>query len=160
MDVVASSYLLPLGVTAYTYFSGLKATFLTDYMHTFIFMIIVCCFTIKVITVNEIGSLGALYDAVLRADAVNAVPGNYQGSHLTMRSEQCLFFGILHVTGNVGAVIMDTGFWQKGFSADFAAAVAGYVLGGMGVRDDSRSWRVSAAKFTILADVPEPHDIL
>lgn len=66
---------------------------------------------IKVITVNEIGSLGALYDAVLRADAVNAVPGNYQGSHLTMRSEQCLFFGILHVTGNVGAVIMDTGFW-------------------------------------------------
>lgn len=26
---------------------------------------------------------------------------------------------------------MDTGFWQKGFSADVAAAVPGYVLGGV-----------------------------
>lgn len=26
---------------------------------------------------------------------------------------------------------MDTGFWQKGFSADVVAAVPGYVLGGV-----------------------------
>ncbi|KAL4872519.1 hypothetical protein BDV12DRAFT_210481 [Aspergillus spectabilis] len=131
MDVVASSYLLPLGVGVYTYFGGLKATFLTDYVHTFIIMVIICWFTIKVITVDEIGSIGALYDAVVAAGHQKPVSGNYQGSYLTMRSEQCLYFGILHVTGNVGAVIMDTGFWQKGFSADFAAAVPGYVLGGV-----------------------------
>ncbi|KAL2819602.1 Sodium:solute symporter family-domain-containing protein [Aspergillus cavernicola] len=130
MDVIASSYLLPLGVAVYTYFGGLKATFLTDYVHTFIIIIIICWFTIKVITVNEIGSIGALYDAVVVAGKEKPVAGNYEGSYLTMRSEQCLYFGILHVTGNVGAVIMDTGFWQKGFSADFAAAVPGYVLGG------------------------------
>ncbi|KAL4784199.1 Sodium:solute symporter family-domain-containing protein [Aspergillus varians] len=131
MDVVASSYLLPLGVAVYTYFGGLKATFLTDYVHTFIIMIIICWFTIKVITVNEIGSIGALYDAVVIADRESPISGNYRGSHLTMRSEPCLYFGILHVIGNVGCVIMDTGFWQKGFSADFAAAVPGYVLGGV-----------------------------
>jgi SSS family transporter len=131
MDVIASSYLLPLGVAVYTYFGGLKATFLTDYVHTFVIMIIICWFTIKVITVNEIGSIGALYEAVVIAGKERPVEGNYQGSYLTMRSEQCLFFGILHVTANVGAVIMDTGFWQKGFSADFAAAVPGYVLGGV-----------------------------
>ncbi|KAL3481699.1 Sodium:solute symporter family-domain-containing protein [Aspergillus californicus] len=135
MDVIASSYLLPLGVAVYTYFGGLKATFLTDYVHTFIIMIIICWFTIKVITVNEIGSIAALYDAVVVAGKEKPVTGNYEGSYLTMRSEQCLYFGILHVIGNVGAVIMDTGFWQKGFwqkgfSADFAAAVPGYVLGG------------------------------
>ncbi|KAJ0423270.1 Sodium:solute symporter family-domain-containing protein [Aspergillus carlsbadensis] len=131
MNVIASSYLLPLGVAVYTYFGGLKATFLTDYVHTFIIMIIICWFTIKVITVNEIGSIGALYDAVVLAGKEKPVAGNYKGSYLTMRSEQCLYFGILHVTGNVGAVIMDTGFWQKGFSADFAATVPGYILGGV-----------------------------
>jgi hypothetical protein len=26
---------------------------------------------------------------------------------------------------------MDTGFWQKGFSADLASAVPGYILGGI-----------------------------
>ncbi|OJI96223.1 hypothetical protein ASPVEDRAFT_78001 [Aspergillus versicolor CBS 583.65] len=131
MDVVASSYLLPLGVAVYTYFGGLKATFLTDYVHTFIIMIILCWFTIKVIAVNEIGSIGALFDAVVTADKEKPVAGNYQGSHLTMRSEQCLYFGLLHITGNIGGVLMDTGFWQKGFSADFEAAVPGYVLGGV-----------------------------
>ncbi|KAL4789709.1 hypothetical protein BDV19DRAFT_394800 [Aspergillus venezuelensis] len=132
MGVVASSYLLPLGVAVYTYFGGLRATYLmTEYVHTFVNMIILCWFTIKVLNIEEIGSLDALYDAVARVDTTNPVPGNCQDSHLTMRSEQCLFFGTLHVTGNIGAVIMDTGLWQKGFSADFAAVVLGYVLGGV-----------------------------
>ncbi|CAM1510940.1 Fc.00g084530.m01.CDS01 [Cosmosporella sp. VM-42] len=131
MPVLASTYLMPVGVAVYTYFGGLRATFLTDYVHTFIIMIILAWFTIKIIVVNEIGSIGALYDAVVAADKENPVKGNYQGSHLTMRSDECLCFGILHVISNIGAVIMDTGFWQKGFSADIAAAVPGYVLGGV-----------------------------
>ncbi len=60
-------------------------------------MIILVWFTIKVIVVKEIGSIGALYDAIVAADKENPVAGNYQGSHLTMRSEECLYFGILHV---------------------------------------------------------------
>ncbi|KAL2444296.1 putative urea active transporter 1 [Exophiala dermatitidis] len=131
MNVVASTYLLPLGVAVYTYFGGLRATFLTDYVHTFIIMIILVWSTIKVIVVKEIGSIGALYDAVVVAGRENPVEGNHDGSYLTMRSEQCLYFGILHVISNFGVVIMDTGFWQKGFSADVAAAVPGYVLGGI-----------------------------
>lgn len=131
MNVIASSYLLPLGVAVYTYFGGLKATFLTDYVHTFIIMIIICWFTIKVITVDQIGSIGALYESVVTVGKEKPVTGNFEGSYLTMRSQQCLFFGILHITGNIGGVIMDTGFWQKGFSADIAAAVPGYVLGGV-----------------------------
>ncbi|KAI2468481.1 sodium/proline symporter [Annulohypoxylon bovei var. microspora] len=122
MDVIASTYLLPV---------SLRATFLADYLHTFIIMIILVWITIKIIVAKEIGSIGALYDAVVAADKIRPVQGNYGGSHLTMRSEQCLYFGILHVISNFGAVIMDTGFWQKGFSANVASAVPSYVLGGI-----------------------------
>lgn len=81
----------------YTYFGGLRATFLTDYVHTFIIMIILVWLTIKIIVVKEIGSIGALYEAVVAADKARPVDGNYGGSHLTMRSEGALFFGIIHV---------------------------------------------------------------
>ncbi|KAF2638816.1 SSS family solute:Na+ symporter [Massarina eburnea CBS 473.64] len=131
MNVTASTYLLPLGVAVYTYFGGLRATFLTDYVHTFIIMIILVWFTIKVIVHHEIGSIGALYDAAVQAGVDYPVEGNYKGSYLTMRSNECLYFGILHIISNFGAVIMDTGFWQKGFSADVGSAVPGYVLGGI-----------------------------
>ncbi|CEL11813.1 hypothetical protein ASPCAL14909 [Aspergillus calidoustus] len=47
-----------------------------------------------------------------------------------MTSNESLFFGIIHIVTNFGIVCMDTGFWQKGFSADVAAAVPGYILGG------------------------------
>lgn len=33
VDIIASTYLLPLGVVVYTYWGGLRATFLTDYIH-------------------------------------------------------------------------------------------------------------------------------
>lgn len=35
MDIVASTFLLPLGVMVYTVAGGLKATFLTDYLYVF-----------------------------------------------------------------------------------------------------------------------------
>lgn len=40
VDIIAATYLLPLGVVVYTYFGGIRATFLTDYTHAFIIMII------------------------------------------------------------------------------------------------------------------------
>jgi hypothetical protein len=46
---------------------------------------------------KEIGSIGALYEAVVQAGENKRVAGNYQGSYLTMRSNECLYFGILHV---------------------------------------------------------------
>lgn len=36
MNTIAAIYLLPVGVVAYTLVGGLKATFLTDWVHTFI----------------------------------------------------------------------------------------------------------------------------
>lgn len=41
MHTVAAIYLLPVGVVAYTMVGGLKATILTDWIHTFILLIII-----------------------------------------------------------------------------------------------------------------------
>lgn len=98
MDTVAASYLLPLGVVIYTYFGGIRATFLTDYVHTFIIMIVTLWFTIKLIKMEDIGSIGALYDLVKPLSDKYPVAGNYQGSYLTMTSKECIFFGIIHTT--------------------------------------------------------------
>ncbi|KAK4235460.1 Sodium:solute symporter family-domain-containing protein [Achaetomium macrosporum] len=130
MNVIASTFLMPVGVAAYTYLGGLRATFLTDPIHTFIIMIILAWFTIRVITVPEIGSISALYDAILAADQRSPVDGNYRGSHLTMRSTQSVMFGVLHIISNFGTITMDTGFWQKGGVASFAPPFAiGTIVG-------------------------------
>jgi hypothetical protein len=63
-------------------------------------MIMLAWFTIKILVNKEIGSIGALYDAIIIADKEKPVVGNYQGSHLTMRSNECLYFGILHIMYN------------------------------------------------------------
>ncbi len=48
-----------------------------------------------------------------------------------MTSKGAVEFGILHTLGNFGLVVMDSSYWQKAYSADIAAAVPGYVLGGV-----------------------------
>ena len=130
LNVYVSTYLLPLGVVIYTYWGGLRATFLTDYIHTFIIMVVLVWFSLKVLLASEIGSIGALYDAIKSLPQEGSVAGNHAGSYLTMTSNESLFFGIIHITTNFGIVVMDTGFWQKGFAADVAASVPGYILGG------------------------------
>jgi hypothetical protein len=60
-------------------------------------MLILIWFTLKVVLVKEIGSVGAFYDAVIAADLVNPVQDNYKGSHLTMTSEHSIYFGIIHI---------------------------------------------------------------
>ena len=41
MNIVAAILLLPLGVVIYTLFGGIKATFLTDYAHTVVLIVII-----------------------------------------------------------------------------------------------------------------------
>lgn len=97
MNIVAATYLLPLGVVIYTYFGGIRATFLTDYIHTFIIMIILVWFTIKIFTIKEINSIGALYETLMTLSKKNPVKGNHDGSYLTMTSKESIYFGIIHI---------------------------------------------------------------
>ncbi|KAJ5087351.1 hypothetical protein N7456_010967 [Penicillium angulare] len=131
MHIIAATFLLPLGTTIYTFVGGIKATFLTDYFHTAIILIIACYFTAKAFSDDQVGSVGHLYELVKAAAERNPVSGNYAGTYLTMTSKSGILFGILHTLGNFGLVIMDTSYFIKAFSASPAAVVPGYTIGGI-----------------------------
>ncbi|KAE8155149.1 Sodium:solute symporter family-domain-containing protein [Aspergillus avenaceus] len=131
MHVIAATFLLPVGVTVYTFVGGIKATFLTDYFHTAIILIIVCYFSIKAFTIDEVGSIGRLYDLVQAAAQRHPVSGNQDGAYLTMTSKRAMLFGILHICSNFGLVIMDTSYFIKAFSAAPSSVVPGYTIGGV-----------------------------
>jgi SSS family transporter len=133
MSVYASLWLLPLSVSAYTIRGGLRATILTDYIHTAIILIIILVFWFKVYaTGSQIGSPGKMWDLLIEAAKRN----NYSaptrdGSYLTIRSLDALKFAILSILEYTGVVFLDNSFHQKGIAADPASTVPGYVLGGL-----------------------------
>ena len=86
MHVIAATFLLPVGVIMYTFVGGIKATFLTDYFHTFVITIIICFFTVKAFVTEEISSPAHLYELVVAAGKAHPVDGNHDGSYLTMAS--------------------------------------------------------------------------
>jgi len=53
------------------------------------------------------------------------------GTYLTIRSLGALKFAILSILEYTGVVFLDNSFHQKGIAADPAAAIPGYVLGGL-----------------------------
>ncbi|KAF9890506.1 hypothetical protein FE257_005911 [Aspergillus nanangensis] len=128
LEVVRIRY---VGVTVYTFVGGIKATFLTDYFHTAVILIIACYFSIKAFTVDEIGSIDKLYDLVHAAAQAHPVSGNQDGTYLTMTSKGAILFGILHICSNFGLVIMDTSYFIKAFSAAPSSVVPGYTIGGI-----------------------------
>ncbi|TQN63761.1 Urea-proton symporter DUR3 [Colletotrichum shisoi] len=105
---MASTFLLPLGVVLYTLVGGMKATFLTDYIHTFIIIILCCWLTLEALLSEDIGLIGGFYDLVVAAEEQHVVEGNYKGSVLTITSQQGIFFAIILVVSNVGAVVLMT----------------------------------------------------
>ncbi|KAH6611801.1 urea active transporter [Boeremia exigua] len=131
MHIIAATFLLPVGVALYTFVGGIKATFLTDYLHTFIILIILSYFSVKVWTVPEVGSIGNLYELVKAATVQHPIPGNHDGTYLTMTSKGGIYFGILHLLANFGLVIMDTSFFIKAFAASPKSVVPAYVIGGI-----------------------------
>lgn len=128
LHIVASAMLIPFGVLLYTTVGGLKSTFLTDFLHTFILLIILCYVNTAVLLSPHIGGIDGLYKLVLEHEDDRYVEGNYNGSFLTGKSQGALFFGLIHTLGDLGLTVMDSSFWQKSFSSDVHSAVPGYLL--------------------------------
>lgn len=99
LNIVASTMLIPLGVMCYTVVGGLKATFLTDYFHSLIALIILVYFNTAVISSDKIGGISGLYDKVIKHEGDRYIEGNYKGSFLTGKSQGAIFFGIIHCVG-------------------------------------------------------------
>ena len=71
-------------VVIYTAVGGLKATFLTDFLHTTVALILLIYFSLAVLTNEHIGGVYGLYDKVRAAEVY--IEGNYAGSLLSAKS--------------------------------------------------------------------------
>lgn len=110
MPTAAACFLLPVGVVMYTMFGGIKATFLTDYVHTVMILIIIFIFAFTTYATNvNLGSPAKVYDLLVQAAKVHPVPGNAEGSYLTMRSKEGAVFFVINIVGNFGTVFCDNG---------------------------------------------------
>jgi len=132
MHPVAAIFLLPLGTVIYTLFGGIKATFLTDYAHTIVIVVIIFVFAFTVFATSPlIGSPGAMYDKLTELAKTQPIEGNAEGSYLTFNSKSGGLFFVINIIGNFGTVFLDQGYWNKAIAASPAASLPGYVLGGL-----------------------------
>ncbi|OWP02432.1 urea active transporter [Marssonina coronariae] len=132
MPTAAACFLLPLGVVLYTMFGGIKATFLTDWVHTFILLIIILIFAFTTYATSDVlGSPKAVFDLLVTAAADHPVKGNAGGSYLTMRSKEGAIFFVINIVGNFGTVFLDNGYYNKAIAASPVHALPGYIMGGI-----------------------------
>lgn len=103
VPTAAGCFLLPVGVVLYTMFGGIKATFLTDWVHTVVILVIILTFAFTAYaTGDHLGSPGAVYDLLVAATERHPVEGNAGGSYLTMRSKEGVIFFVINIVGNFG----------------------------------------------------------
>lgn len=132
VPTAAACFLLPVGVVLYTMFGGIKATFLTDYVHTVMILVIIFIFAFTAYATSSVlGSPGAVYDALVAAAERHPVAGNAGGSYLTMRSSEGAVFFVINLVGNFGTVFCDNGYYNKAIAASPVHALPGYIAGGL-----------------------------
>ncbi|KAF2253298.1 Na+/solute symporter [Trematosphaeria pertusa] len=132
MNVYAAIFLIPTGVCAYVILGGLRATFLCDYSHTLILMIIILYFMFHAYATSDlIGSPGAMYDLLKKATIQRPIDGNQDGSYLTLKSNFGLIFGVIQLCSGSGTVFLDQAYWQRAIASRPTTAVKAYLLGGL-----------------------------
>ncbi|KAJ7727980.1 solute symporter family transporter [Mycena maculata] len=132
MNVYAAIFLIPLGVCVYVVWGGLRATFLCDYSHTMILMIVMLYFMFSVYTTNPlIGSPAAMYRLLQEATLKRPVVGNIDGSYMTMKSNFALLYAIIQFCTGCGSVVLDQAYWQRAIASRPTTAVRAYLLGGI-----------------------------
>ncbi|OAX44409.1 Na+/solute symporter [Rhizopogon vinicolor AM-OR11-026] len=132
MNIYAANFLIPLGVCIYVILGGLRATFLCDYSHTLILMILILYFFFWTYTKADlIGGFEGMYNLLQQASIERPVSGNQDGSYLTLKSNYGLTFMIIQITGGFGTVMLDQGYWQRAIASEAKTAVRAYLMGGI-----------------------------
>lgn len=155
VDYRLASFLIPWGFVLYTATGGLHATFLASYVHSVVIFMVLICMVFAVYI--KVYSSDAIYDMLQRTNnwsledcqiifsrdgnvestfyeegeyACGPVPGNMDGSYLTMRSTSGAIFGIINIVGNFGTVFVDQSYWQSAIASSPKSAAPGFVLAG------------------------------
>src|SRR5919109_667247 len=132
IDIYVAAFLIPVGVIIYTFFGGLKATFLAEYLNTVFLFTVVLVFVIAVYFVNpQIGGISGMFAKLTDVAIIEPVQGNVAGSYLTMASSGALIFGIINIVGNFGTVFVDQSYWQRAIAAGPRSAFKGFIIGGL-----------------------------
>ncbi|EXJ59059.1 hypothetical protein A1O7_06490 [Cladophialophora yegresii CBS 114405] len=132
MNVYAAIFLIPLGVVAYVLMGGLRATFLCDYSHTLILMVIILYFMFEVYVSDDIiGSPARMFELLKKAASQRPVAGNQDGSYMTLKSNNALIFGVIQLCSGSGTVFLDQAYWQRAIASRPTTAVRAYILGGL-----------------------------
>ena len=93
MSTTAACLLTPLGVVVYTLHGGLKATFISDYLHTALIFAIIITFGFTVYATSPlIGSSDAMFDMLKLAAAAHPVDGN----EVRLRVQNCVLQSSFH----------------------------------------------------------------
>ena len=87
VNIYVAAFLIPVGVIIYTFFGGLKATFLAEYLNTVFLFTVVLAFVITVYFTNpQIGGISGMFAKLTNVSILRPVDGNFAGSYLTMTS--------------------------------------------------------------------------
>jgi Na+/proline symporter len=92
VNIYVAAFLIPIGVIIYTFFGGLKATFLAEYLNTVFFLFtLVLVFVVAVYFLNpQIGGISGIFAKLMDVAVTKSVEGNFAGSYLTMASSDSL----------------------------------------------------------------------
>ncbi|KAF9040078.1 solute symporter family transporter [Panaeolus papilionaceus] len=132
MNTLAACFLLPIGIAVYVIVGGLRATFVCDWSHTLILFIVIYIFLFRTFgTSPATQGVSGLYDLLVKAGEVSPVPGNVQGSYLTMKSNDGLVFGAATILSGFAGVFCDQGYWQRAIASHPTSTTKAYVLGGL-----------------------------
>ena len=102
----ATVFLFPIGVVLYTLYGGIKATFITDYINTLVFLIVIFSFAFTAYATDEVlGSPGKIWDILTDLATRRPLEGNAGGSYLTMQSHGGGVFFVINLIGNVSRVL-------------------------------------------------------
>lgn len=133
MNIYAALLLVPLSVVTYTVMGGLKATFVSSYLHTVIIFITLNLFVYKVYSsdIYPLGSIHKVWENLGTYARFVPVRGNKDGSYLTILSSGGLEFAVLNFIASFGNVWADQSYWQSAIAAKPKAAFQAYILGGL-----------------------------
>ncbi|MEW6604055.1 MAG: sodium/solute symporter [Thermoproteota archaeon] len=132
VNIYIAAFLIPVGVIIYTFFGGLKATFLAEYLNSVFLFAVVLVFVGAIYFSNpQIGGISGMFDRLTEAAAIKPVDGNHVGSYLTMTSTGALIFGIINIVGNFGTVFVDQSYWQRAIASAPKSAFKGFLIGGL-----------------------------
>ncbi len=122
----AACILIPLTVFIYTFVGGLRATFISDYMHTALIFATILAFMFSAFATNEdIGSPSRMWDLLQDAAVTYPLAGNAQGSYTTFRSTDGLVFGIIVIISGITTVFCDQSYWQRVVASSSRTTVKG-----------------------------------